>query len=94
MKILTQPLTYVTGDLLSPDDLNVPYLYAREAVADAATKRWAKGVLPIQCVTGVETAYTQASGVLLVQRFKCPATCIVERSFLNANLTSDGPVNV
>jgi hypothetical protein len=94
MKVLTQPRTFVTGDILAPDDLNAVFLYGRDVVADVASKRWAKSILPIQCVTGVETPYTQASGALLVQRFKSSVTCVVERAFLSANMTSDAAVSV
>lgn len=94
MKIVTQPLTFITGDVLAPEDMNALYLYARDAVSDTASKRWAKGILPIQCAQIVGTTITQASGALLVHRFKCPVTCIVERAFLSANMTSDAEVKV
>lgn len=94
MKVLTAPVTYVDGDILVPEDLNALYLYARDAVADAASKRWAKSILPIQCVQIVGTTITDTSGALLVHRFKSPVTCIVERAFLSANMTSSAAVTV
>jgi hypothetical protein len=94
MKVLTAPLTFVDGDILPPEDLNALYLYARDAVADVASKRWAKAVLPIQCTQVVGTNITEASAALLTHRFKCPVTCIVERAFLSANMTSSGEVTV
>lgn len=94
MKVLTAPITFVTGDALVPADLNALYSYARDAVADVASKRWAHGIVPIQCVQLVGTTITQASGALLVHRFKCPVTCIVTRAFLSANMTSDNEVTV
>ncbi len=94
MKVLTNPLTFVDGDILPPSDVNALYLYARDAVSDVASKRWAKSVLPIQCVQVVGTTIDELSGALLVHRFKCPQTCIVERVFLNANMTSSAEVTV
>ncbi len=94
MKVLTAPLTFIDGDILPPDDVNALYLYARDAVIDVASKRWAKSIFPIQCVQVVGTTIDEASGALLVHRFKCDKTCIVERVFLNANMTSSAEVTV
>lgn len=94
MKVIDAPLTFVTGDVLPPEDLNALYLYARDAVADVASKRWAKSIFPIQCAQIVGTAVDETAGALLVHRFKCPQTCIVERAYLSANLTSAAEVTI
>ncbi len=94
MKVLTAPLTFIDGDILVPEDLNSLYLYARDAVADVASRRWAKAIFPIQCVQVVGTTIDELSAALLVHRFKCPVTCVAERAFLNANMTSSAEVTV
>lgn len=95
MKVLTQPLTYVTGDVLAPEDLDRAWLYSRDAVADVAQRRWTKGFLTFPFVQDVATPYTNATTAeLLSYRFTCPVTCQVERAFLSGNLTCTGDVQV
>lgn len=86
----TPPVAFTTGDVLPPEDLNRSWLYAKDAVIDAAQKRWAKGMLLFQFVEGVGTPYTNAmTGTEeLTYRFTCPTTCFVERGFLNGNFTA------
>lgn len=90
MKVVSNPHTFATSDVLTPEDLNEVYLYARDAVADVASKRWVKFPLVYQCVTDVGTPYTQASGALLVLKFWCPWRCVVERAQIFANMTQSG----
>lgn len=95
MKIITTPETFHTGDHLPPEDLNRVYLYARDAVADAASKRWAKSVFPMQWVQSVGSSVDESVyGTVLKYIFWCPTTCVVERARLSANMTSAAEVTV
>lgn len=96
MKIVTAPMTFQTGKALDPADLNALFFYMKDALADVASKRLQRSVLPIQFVEAMGTPYTQATALeTRTQRFICPNTCIVERAMLFAQLTcSGGPVTV
>lgn len=96
MKVLTtQPIQFTAGDDLSPEDLNALYNYGRDSLTDVASKRWAKGAVTFQYVTDVSNAYTNITSTeSLTCRFTCPQTCVVERAFLSANLTSANEVSV
>jgi hypothetical protein len=90
-----QRVKWEAGEIVAPEDLNAIWLYAGDALDDVASRRFAKGVLPIQCVEGVGTAYTQAMNVEeLTFRFISPVTCIIERGFFSANMTCTGDVTV
>jgi hypothetical protein len=92
MKVLSESIVrYDTGDMLPPDDVNRPFLYAADAIDDVAERRWAKSVLSLPFVESVSTPYTQATNAeVLKYRFKCPVQCVVERAFLNANMAASG----
>jgi len=94
MRVITDPRRFISGTPLAPEDLNDVYNYARDAVADVAQRRWARFMVPYQWVTTVDAPYTEASGILLEHRFTCPLTCVVERAFLSADMTSAANVTV
>lgn len=96
MKVLIQqPVDFVDGDILAPEDMNRVFLYAKDALDDVASKRFFKCPLPIQMVEAVDTPYTQATNVEeRTQRFVSPWTCVVERAFLTCNVTSDAEVQI
>jgi hypothetical protein len=94
MKIITTPRVWTTGELLAPEDLDALYLYAKDAVSDRASARWARSWLPVPFVTDVGAPYTEASGALLTFKFTCPTTCIIEGAHLSASMVSSAEVTV
>lgn len=96
MKIITsQRVGFDTGAIVTPDDLNAIWLYSKDVVADAAGRCFAEGVLVLQSVEAVDTPYAQAMNVEeLTWRFICPVTCVVQRGYFHANMTSTGEVTV
>lgn len=94
MKVISTPITFLAGRPLTPEDLNSLYLYGKDAVSDVAGKRWTKAPLLFPFCTSLSAPYTETSGELLSYRFTCPVTCVVERGFLHANMTSVGEVKV
>lgn len=96
MKVQTvQPVRFTTGEILAPEDLNAILLYAKDALDDVASRRFAKTLLPLPLVEDCGTPYTQAMNVEeLTYRFIPVATCIVERVFLHANMTCTGELQV
>lgn len=91
MKVIeSQRVDFVTGQNMPPEDINAVLLYGLEALDDVAQKRFQRSPLPLPFVTDVGAAYTQASNVeVRTYRFTCPVTCVVERAFLHANMTSN-----
>lgn len=94
MKVVTSPFTWATGQPLPPEELNLLYEYARDAVDDVGRKRWAKAPLLFPFRSGLGTPYTEASGELLTYRFTCPFTCVVERCYLDGNFTCAAELKV
>lgn len=94
MKVINrQRVRWNTDRVLHPEDLNVLYQYARDVVRDVGQRRFTKGLALMQFVTDVGTPYTNATPTeTLTFRFTCPVTCVVERAFLNANMTSSADV--
>jgi hypothetical protein len=90
MKVLTsQPIAFETGDTLAPEDLNAVFLYAKDALEDVSSKRWAEGMIPFPFVEDVGTAYTQAMNVEeRTYRFTCPVNCVVKRGYFSGNFTA------
>jgi hypothetical protein len=93
VKVLTeQPVRFLPGEVLAPEDLNRVYRYAQDAVADVAQRRWAKSLLTFPFRRDVATPYTQSlSTEERTYRFTCPVECVVEGASLSANLTASGP---
>lgn len=96
MKIITvSPITFATGEVLPPEDLNRCFLYARDAVQDVGARRWSRGVLIYQCVEAVDTPYTQAmTAEELTWRFTSPVSCILERATLSGDLTCTADLQI
>lgn len=90
MKVLTeQPVRFATGELLPPEDLNRVSIYAQDVVADVGSRRWAKAPMLLPYVETVGTPYTQATAAeVRTYRYRCPVISVIERGFLNANMTS------
>jgi hypothetical protein len=97
MKIMrVSPVNFVTGEMLDVRDINAALGYVRDATIFAARKRYNRSVIVIPFVTSVSSAYTHADiGTDKVQfRFTCPNTCVIERAYLNANMTCSAEVKV
>lgn len=92
MKVLTeQPVRFATGGTLAPEDLNRVMLYAQDAVADVAQRRWTKSTLTLPFARTVGDPLTQAVTTdELSWRFICPVECVLERAYLHGNLTCTG----
>lgn len=92
MKVLTEQIVkFTTGGTLAPEDLNRVMLYAQDAVADVAQRRWAKSTLTLPFTRTVGDPYTQAlTTEELTWRFMCPVECVLERAYLSGNLTCTG----
>lgn len=96
MKVVTTPTTtFVTGDALTPPDLNAAYQYAHTAFLDVVSKRYTYSMLVLPFVESTAVGYVDTDSLEKRSfRFVCPRTCIAERAFLNANLVSNGTVQV
>lgn len=98
MKVLTeQVVRFRTGEILPPEELNRVFLYAQDAVADVAERRWAVGSVTFAFVDTVASGLTNASAARArTRRFTSPVTCVVLRAYLSANLTAaaDAQVNI
>jgi len=96
MKVLTeQTVRFRTGEILAPEELNRVFLYAQDAVADVAERRWAVGSITFAFVDTVASGLTNASAARLrTRRFACPVTCVVLRAHLSAGLTAGAAVAV
>lgn len=83
------------GELAAPEDFNAILLYGQDCLDDVAQKRFAKGLLPLSYTETADSPYTQAMNVEeRTYRFICPVTCVIERAFFNANMTSTAEVVV
>lgn len=91
MKVIssTQSVRFTTGDALSPSDLNDVFLYAKDAAADVAEKRFAVAALALQFTPG--TINTSSLGTR-THRFVCPVACTIARAFLDGNITAAAEV--
>ncbi len=91
MKVIssTQAVRFTTGDALSPSDLNDVMLYAKDAVADVAEKRFALSAIVLQSSQGLTSGGTLAARTM---RFVCPVACTIARAFLNGNVTAAAEV--
>lgn len=95
MKVITAPLNWLAGDVLDPGDLDNVWLSTKDALTDVTSRRFAHGFVVLPFVEDVSTPYTQAMTVEeLTYRFKCPTTCVLERCFINADMTSAAAVDV
>jgi hypothetical protein len=96
MKVITtQRAVFDTGAIVTPDDLNAIWLYGKDVVADVGERRFAEGLLVLQSVEAVDTPYTQAMNIEeRTWRFICPVTCVIQRGYFHANMTSTGEVTV
>lgn len=98
MKVLglsQQVVKFRTGEPLAPEELNRLFLYAQDAVADVAERRWALSSLTFPFVLSMTTGLTNASASRLrTIRFSCPLTCIVQRAHLNGNVTAAADLQV
>lgn len=95
MKVMTSsPVTFLTTNGLDSADLNTVYSYVRTAINDVAARRFTRSMLTYNFVTDVGTAYTNTANEMLIYRFTCPNTCIIERAYLSANMTSSAEVKV
>lgn len=96
MKVITTPpVVWETGEIFTPEDQNRVYLYAKDAISDVAEKRFTRSPLVLPFVTDVGSAYTEAlTAENRSYLFICPTTCIIERAFLHANMTSNAEVQV
>lgn len=92
MKVLTeQTVRFATGGTLAPEDLNRVMLYAQDAVADVAQRRWARSTMTLPFARTVGDPLTQAITTDEVSwRFICPVECVLERAYLSGNLTCTG----
>ena len=84
MKVYDKPYTFITGDVLDPRDLNGVWNYKREALADAAGRRYIESVFPLSfvkdCATGYDNTDTADTRTF---SFTAPADLYVTRAFLN-----------
>lgn len=96
MKVIeVQPVTFTTGEILGPDDLNEIFLAAKDAVADVGERRFAKGDVTLQFVHAMNSPYLHTDALAArTYRFKCPVDCVLERAFLDANMVSSAEVTV
>jgi hypothetical protein len=93
--LVSQPTTYVAGDVLSPGDINATTRELSACFTEAGGKRLQRSTVVLQFVESVGVGYTQASNVEeRTFRFRCPMTCVVERAEMSANLVSSAEVRV
>ncbi len=98
MKVLglsQQVVKFRTGEPLAPEDLNRLFLYGQDAVADVGERRWLLSSLAFAFVQTMTSGLTNASAARLrTIRFSCPVTCIVQRAYLNGNVTAAADLQV
>jgi hypothetical protein len=98
MKVLglsQQVVKFRTGEPLAPEELNRIFLYAQDAVADVAERRWALSSLTFPFVLTMTAGLTNASAARLrTIRFSCPLPCVVQRAYLNGNVTAAADLQV
>jgi hypothetical protein len=91
MKVYDKPYTFITGDVLDPRDLNGVWNYKREALKDAAARRYVESVFPLSFVKDCATGYTNADTVdTRTFSFTAPADLYVTRAFLNGAFSAIG----
>lgn len=94
MKVYDKPYTFINGDVLDPRDLNGVWNYKREALKDAAARRYVESVVP---VTFMRTSQDQIDNTdnadMRTYSFTPPADVYVTRAFLvarfGATITAD-----
>lgn len=84
MKVYDKPYTFITGDVLDPRDLNGVWNYKREALKDAAARRYIESVFPLSFVRDCATGYASTDTAdTRTFSFTAPADLYVTRAFLN-----------
>jgi hypothetical protein len=84
MKVYDKPYTFITGDVLDPRDLNGMWNYKREALKDAAARRYVESVFPLSFVKDCATGYASTDSLdTRTFSFTAPADLYVTRAFLN-----------
>jgi len=84
MKVYDKPYTFIDGDVLDPRDLNGVWNYKREALKDAAARRYIESVFPLSFVKDCATGYTNTDTAdTRTFSFTAPADLYVTRAFLN-----------
>jgi hypothetical protein len=84
MKVYDKPYTFIDGDVLDPRDLNGVWNYKREALADAAGRRYIESVFPLSFVKDCATGYADTDTAdTRTFSFTAPADLYVTRAFLN-----------
>lgn len=97
MKVISsqQAVRFTTGDALSPTDLNDIFLYAKDALADVAEKRFATAAIVFPFVKDLGAGLSNSDAVSVrTQRFTCPVACTVVRAFLDANVTAASAMTI
>jgi len=95
MHVALNPITFTTGDLLDGGDINDLYLYAADAIDDAASKRWQDGLVSFPFNEDTTTSYTNGSSTEeLTYRFTCPVPCVVKAAIFSANMTCSAEVKI
>ena len=91
MRVYDKPYTFITGDVLDPRDLNGVWNYKREALKDAAARRYVESVFPLSFVKDCATGYTNADTVdTRTFSFTAPADLYVTRAFLSGVFSAIG----
>lgn len=84
MKVYDKPYTFITGDVLDPRDINGVWNYKREALKDAAARRYIESVFPLSFVKDCATGYAGTDTAdTRTFSFTAPADLYVTRAFLN-----------
>jgi hypothetical protein len=95
MKLVTDPFSFKSGDLLDPEDLNYVWRYAAEAVADTVGRRFKEVAVPISFTKSVASGYAHTDNAELLRfRFKMPYAAFVTKAFLSGNITSTAQVDI
>jgi len=90
-----QVVRFTAGDALSPTDLNDVFLYAKDALADVAEKRYALAALTFPFNKSMSGGIANGDTIgVRTQRFTCPVACTVVRAFLNGNVTAASAMTI
>lgn len=95
MKLVADPFTFVTGDVLDPHDINQVWRYGAEATIDNVSRRYKEVAFPLSFTKSVSSGYVNSDNVGIRRfRFEMPVAGFVTRAFLTGNITSSADVEV
>ena len=89
MYVYDKPYFFSDDDALDVKDLNYIWKYKQEALADAASKRFVEGVIPLRFMRSASNAYDTSDSVeIRTFKFTPPKDMYVTRAFMQCVFSS------